>query len=173
MFTKDGEDDSRKRPTDPEDAKASHKPVSERWVSACDTCAQLYVDCQYDPAENWPATGSRLDFPSEMQSQSNEPYNVGYEPTTAPIWRREIAEALVKRFHGEAMTTKSTRALRNSNARFGRASTARPRSGISAVSSTGSSSTTNIDEVKQIIYGGVRNIPRVRRVSYDVKNAAI
>ena len=50
MFTKDGEDDSEKRPTDPEDAKHPYNRA-ERWVSACDTVAQLYVDVRYDPAK--------------------------------------------------------------------------------------------------------------------------
>ena len=51
MFTKDGEDDSEKRPTEPEDAKHPYNRA-ERWGSACDTVAQLYVDVRYDPAKD-------------------------------------------------------------------------------------------------------------------------
>lgn len=85
MFTKDGEDDSEKRPTDPEDAKHPYNRA-ERWVSACDTVAQLYVDVRYDPAKE--LAGDRFTFSFPVGSERNEPYNVGSNPTTAPIWRR-------------------------------------------------------------------------------------
>lgn len=74
MFTKDGEDDSEKRPTDPEDAKHPYNRA-ERWVSACDTVAQLYVDVRYDPAKE--LAGDRFTFSFPVGSERNEPYNVG------------------------------------------------------------------------------------------------
>ena len=78
------------RPTDPEDANHAYV-TANRWVSACDTIPQLYVNVRYDPTQ---ADGDCLTFP--------EPYKSAYEPYTdgamADIDKR-IAEALKKRFY--------------------------------------------------------------------------
>ena len=89
MFTKDGEDDSEKRPTDPEDAKHPYNRA-ERWVSACDTVAQLYVDVRYDPAKE--LAGDRFTFSFPVGSERNEPYNVGFEPYNGSDLEKKIAD---------------------------------------------------------------------------------
>ena len=75
-------------PTDPNDPNHPYNEASKRWVSACDSVAQLYVNYRYRPDETF-------DFP--------EPYVSGYEPykTDASLAEidRQIAEALVERFH--------------------------------------------------------------------------
>ena len=80
------------RPTDPEDKNHAYV-TANRWVSACDTIPQLYVNVRYDPTQ---ADGDCLTFP--------EPYKSAYEPYTdgamADIDKR-IAEALKKRFYPE------------------------------------------------------------------------
>ena len=85
MFTKDGEDDSEKRPTDPEDAKHPYNRA-ERWVSACDTVARSMSTCATTRPRNLPATGSPSRFPSAANATSR--ITSGSNPTTAPIWRR-------------------------------------------------------------------------------------
>ena len=63
---------------------------AERWVSACDTVAQLYVDVRYDPAKE--LAGDRFTFPFPYHV-GYEPYNVG-EPSVSDL-EKKIAEALV------------------------------------------------------------------------------
>lgn len=72
-------------PEDTSDPRHPYNPASKRWVSACDTVAQLYVNYRYDPKTD------RFDFP--------QPYNVGYAPYNDPELDKKISDALIKRFH--------------------------------------------------------------------------
>ena len=80
-------------PEDPEDPEHPYNETSKRWVSACDSIPQVYVNVRYNPAE----PRDQLSFPA--------PYHVGYEPYVSEASVRDIdmqiAEALKKRFHGE------------------------------------------------------------------------
>lgn len=76
-------------PTDPKDGKHPYK-IGQRWVSACDSVPQVYVNYRYRPEET-------LSFPA--------PYAAGREPylTEGSLAQlnRDIADALKKRFYGE------------------------------------------------------------------------
>lgn len=74
---------------------------AERWVSACDTVAQLMSNVKYDPAETGKGDKFSFDFSDAESKVSNKPYNAGFEPHNGPIWRKRFRGALVKRFHGE------------------------------------------------------------------------
>ena len=74
----------------PEDANHAYV-TANRWVSACDTIPQLYVNVRYDPTQ---ADGDCLTFP--------EPYKSAYEPYTDGAMadmNKRIAEVLKKRFY--------------------------------------------------------------------------
>lgn len=75
-------------PTDPLQDNHPYRPESKRWVSACDTVAQVYVNHRYDPTKT-----EYFTYP--------EPYDVGYAPYNDPQLDRKIAEVLAKRFHSE------------------------------------------------------------------------
>ena len=164
MFTKDGEDDSEKRPTDPEDEKHPYKRT-ERWVSACDTVAQLYVDVRYDPSKE--IAGDKFSFSFPVGTKRNEAYNVGFEPYNGSDLEKKIAEALVKRFHGEGDDYEAYKGVADLDAdSVGMEGTAK----IWYIGRflDGFIFDTNIDEVKQIIYGEVRETGSAH--SYDVQN---
>lgn len=76
-------------PAGPDDARHPYK-IAERWVSACDSVPQVYVDLHYLP-------GRELTFP-EVYAAGVEPYVS--EASMISIEAR-IAEALRKRFHGD------------------------------------------------------------------------
>ena len=86
--TKDAE--SIPLPTDPDDPDHPYN-VAEQWVSANDTIPQVYVNYRFNPAD--PQT--TLKFPN--------PYAVGFEPyvneSSMAVLETKINEALVKRFH--------------------------------------------------------------------------
>lgn len=139
IYSNDEEDaDAVALPTSTDD---EHHPyvTAQRWVSACDSVAQLYVNYRFDPSETFT-------YPA--------PYHVGVEPyadegSVASIDAR-IAAALQERFHADE-----------------------PYAGVAAlgadsVTLSGTASIwyigrfldgfifdTNIDEVKEIIYGEV------------------
>lgn len=128
-------------PTDPKDANHPYR-VAERWVSACDSLPQLYVDYRYTPAR-------QLVFP--------EPYAVGVEPyaseASMALVDQQINEALRKRF------------LDDDAADFPDAVTLDADSvGMEGKAKIwyitrfldGFILDTNIDEVKQIVYGEVK-----------------
>ena len=73
-------------PEDPEDPEHPYNETSKRWVSACDSIPQVYVNVRYNPAE----PRDQLSFPA--------PYHVGYEPYVSEASVRDIdmqiAEAL-------------------------------------------------------------------------------
>lgn len=76
-------------PTDPlNDPNHPYRTTSKRWVSACDTVAQLYVNHRYDPTKEECFTYS-------------EPYDVGYAPYNDPQLDKKIAKILADRFHSE------------------------------------------------------------------------
>ena len=135
------------------------------WVSACDTVAQLYVDVRYDPAKE--LAGDRFTFSFPVGSERNEPYNVGFEPYNGSDLEKKIAEALVKRFHGEGDDYEAYKGVADLDAdSVGMEGTAK----IWYIGRflDGFIFDTNIDEVKQIIYGEVRKTGSAH--SYDVQN---
>ena len=133
------------RPTDPEDANHAYV-TANRWVSACDTIPQLYVNVRYDPTQ----AADRLDYPA--------PYHSGYEPyvteESVKTIDEKIAEALKKRFYpddddkyegvvkldADSVTLEGTAKIWYIG-RF----------------LDGFIFDTNIDEVKKIIYGEVKS----------------
>lgn len=133
------------RPTDPEDENHAYV-TANRWVSACDTIPQLYVNVRYDPTQ---ADGDCLKFP--------KPYESTYEPYTSGAMAdidKKIAEALKKRFYpdeddkyegvvkldADSVTLEGTAEIWYIG-RF----------------LDGFIFDTNIDEVKKIIYGEVKS----------------
>lgn len=126
-------------PADPEDKNHPYN-VAERWTSICDTIPQLYVNLRYDPAQD------ELAFP--------EPYDVGLEPyNDFAGMEKRIREALVERFHpDEEEPYKGVKALTDSVKLDGTAK-------IWYVGRflDGFVFDTNIDEVKQIVYGEVKS----------------
>ena len=133
-------------PEDPEDPEHPYSETSKRWVSACDSIPQVYVNVRYNPAE----PGDQLSFPA--------PYHVGYEPYVSEASVRDIdmqiAEALKKRFHGEGDDYEKYEGVKTLEA--------------DSVTLEGTAKIwyigrfldgfifdTNIDEVKKIIYGEV------------------
>lgn len=128
-------------PTDPKDENHPYN-IKERWVSACDTVAQLYVNYRYNPAE----VEDRLSFP--------DAYNVGFEPYNGSDLEKKISEALVERFHPDkddpylgVVTLDADSVKLDGTAKIwyiGRFL-------------DGFIFDTNIDEVKKIIYGEVRS----------------
>ena len=153
MYTKDGEDGTEKRPTDPNDPKHPYNRV-ERWVSACDTVAQLYVNVKYDPAETLAGDKFTFDFADPENDVANKSYNVGYEPYNGSDLEKEISEALVKRFHGEGDDYKVYEGVdKLESDSVGLDGTAK----IWYIGRflDGFIFDTNIDEVKEIIYGEV------------------
>ncbi|MBQ1964326.1 MAG: hypothetical protein II358_02775, partial [Tidjanibacter sp.] len=153
-------------PTTLEDENHPYKNEN-RWVSACDTIAQLYVNYRFDPTNTPEEMIYDLDYNKKVSTVDNKypnygqlqygPYAVGVEPYTNEGSLREIntkiAEALKKRFHNDE-----------------------PYAGIEKLVADGADSVTlkgdvkiwyigrfldgfifdtNIDEVKQIIYGEV------------------
>lgn len=153
-------------PTTLEDENHPYKNEN-RWVSACDTIAQLYVNYRFDPTNTPEDMLYDLDYNKKVTTVDNKypnygqlqygPYAVGVEPYTNEGSLREIntkiAEALKKRFHNDE-----------------------PYVGVEKLVADGADSVTlkgdvkiwyigrfldgfifdtNIDEVKEIVYGEV------------------
>ncbi len=140
IFSKKDESKTSSSTTLPSDIKDPNHPynVKERWVSACDTVPQLYVNYRFDPKEI-------LSYP--------EPYNVGYEPyNNLAEMEKQISEALVKRFHTDAeVEYKNGKELDADSVKL---------DGTAKIWYIGRLLDgfifdTNIDEVKKIIYGEV------------------
>lgn len=153
IFSKsDDADKNDPLPTDPEDEKHPYN-IAERWVSACDTIAQLYVNYRYDPKTD------RLNFP--------EPYNVGFEPYNGSDLEQKIADALVERFHGEGDDYKAYEGVVKLD------SDSVKMEGTAKIwyiarFLDGFIFDTNIDEVKKIIYGEVQTAGSAK--SYTPEN---
>lgn len=154
MFTKDGEDGTEKRPTDPKDGKHPYNR-SERWVSACDTVAQLYVNVKYDPAKTVAGDQFGFNFTDAEHKVDNKAYNAGYEPYNMDdmsALEAKIAQALKDRFHGEGDDYKAYEGVdKLESDSVGLDGTAK----IWYIGRflDGFIFDTNIDEVKEIIYG--------------------
>lgn len=124
-----------KRPESADDADHPYN-IAERWVNACDTVPQVYVDYRYKP-------GDAIHYP--------EPYQSAYEPYVAfDKMEQDIAEALKERFASEDGTYPDVKELTDSVKLDGTAKIwyiCRFLDGFVV--------DTNIDEVKKIIYGEV------------------
>ncbi len=68
-----------------------YNPMTPRWVSACDSVAQLYVNYRYNPSST--EAGDRWTYPI--------PYKSNYAPYNDPDLQTKINEALKKRFDTE------------------------------------------------------------------------
>ncbi len=128
-------------PTSLDDPNHPYRPdFAKRWVSACDSVAQLYVNYRFDPKTD------RLHYPA--------PYYAGIEPypdaqSVTSIDER-IAEALVKRFHTDDPYVGIAELKADSVKLTGTAK-------IWYIGRflDGFIFDTNIDEVKEIVYGEV------------------
>lgn len=123
-----------KIPTDPTDPHHPYNPASERWVSASDTIPQLYVNYRFNPKTD------RFTFP--------KPYTSRYAPYNDLTLEQRISEALVKRFH-EKEEYKGVADLYADSVKL---------DGTAKIWYIGRFLDgfifdTNIDEVKEIIYG--------------------
>lgn len=147
-----------------------HHPYTtpNRWVSACDSIAQLYVNHRFDPTNNPEEMVYDLNFNRGVTTKNNRyprygeikygPYAVGIEPyanesSVAEI-NRQIAEALKKRFHEEEPYVGLDKLI-------GEADSVKL-SGTAKIWYIGRFLDgfifdTNIDEVKEIIYGEVKS----------------
>ncbi|MBR1994793.1 MAG: hypothetical protein IJ990_04565, partial [Alistipes sp.] len=141
--------------------------ASARWVSACDSVAQLYINYRFDPTNTPADMVYDLDFNKRVATKENRyprygelkygPYHVGIEPyanegSVASI-NAQIAEVLKKRFHEEEPYAGLDQLIADD---------------ADSVKLTGTAKIwyigrfldgfifdTNIDEVKEIIYGEV------------------
>lgn len=154
------------RPTTMEDEKHPHR-AANRWVSACDSIAQLYVNHRFDPINNPQEMQYDLHYNKRVTTLNNKyprygeieygPYHVGIEPyvnegSVASI-NAQIAEALKTRFHSDSGYAGVEQLVAD---------------GADSVQLSGEAKIwyigrfldgfifdTNIDEVKEIIYGEV------------------
>lgn len=121
--------------------------------------------CATTRPRNLPATGSPSRFPSAANATSR--ITSGFEPYNGSDLEKKIAEALVKRFHGEGDDYEAYKGVADLDAdSVGMEGTAK----IWYIGRflDGFIFDTNIDEVKQIIYGEVRKTGSAH--SYDVQN---
>ena len=178
IYTKTDEDGKNKQTTEVAEVEMAAIPTTmedenhpyltpARWVSACDSIAQLYANYRFDPTNNPQEMQHDLHFNRKVSTVDNKyprygeinygPYQVGIAPyqnegSVAEI-NQQIAEALKKRFHEEE-----------------------PYVGVEQLVADGADSVkldgkakiwyigrfldgfifdTNIDEVKEIVYGEV------------------
>ncbi len=153
-------------PTTMEDENHPYKSAN-RWVSACDSIAQLYVNYRFDPTNTPQEMQHDLHFNRKVTTIDNKyprygeitygPYHVGIAPYTnegsvAEI-NQQIAEVLKKRFHDETPYVGVEQLVAD---------------GADSVKLTGEAKIwyigrfldgfifdTNIDEVKEIVFGEV------------------
>ena len=159
LYTEDGtEPNSSKLPTGYDDANHPYKLHEQgyRWVSACDTVAQVYVDVRYDPTQA--ANNLKFDFPVKDEKENplwdNHSYNVGFEPYNGSDLEMRIAEALKERFHADGEYKHPGLEDRNADS-VGMDGEAKI--WYIARFLDGFIFDTNIDEVKEIIYGTVES----------------
>ena len=157
LYTKEGDEEgSSKIPTGYDDANHPYnlREHGYRWVSACDTVAQVYVNMCYDPTKTEEAL--KFDFPVMDEKNNllweNDPYNVHFEPYNGSDLEARISEALKKRFHADEDYKHPGLADRNADS-VGMDGEAK----IWYIGRflDGFIFDTNIDEVKEIIYGEV------------------
>lgn len=153
-------------PTTMEDENHPHLNAN-RWVSACDTIAQLYVNHRFDPTNKAEEMIYDLDFNRKVSTVDNKypdygqikygPYVAGMEPyvsegSVSEI-NRKIAEALKKRFHEEEPYVGVEQLVADGADSVGLSGKAK----IWYIGRflDGFVFDTNIDEVKEIIYGEI------------------
>ena len=157
VYSKDEEDEE--AVAWPETTDDPHHPyiTEQRWVSACDSVAQLYVNYRFNPFED-----DALTYP--------EPYAVGVEPYTdaesVTSIDVRIAEALKKRFHSDEEYV-GVEALEADSVKL---------NGTAKIWYIGRFLDgfifdTNIDEVKEIIYGEVKSAGSA--LSYTPENGGL
>lgn len=161
VYSKEADDKTGavERPTDPKHPNHAYY-TARRWVSACDTIPQLYVNVRYDPT----AVSDRLNYPA--------PYHTGYEPYTSEASVKkideDIAEALKERFYpGEEDKYEGVELLAADSVTL---------EGTAKIWYIGRFLDgfifdTNIDEVKKIIYGEVKSAGKV--LSYTPKEGGM
>lgn len=146
----------------------NHPHVTEnRWVSACDSIAQLYVNHRFDPTNNAQEMVYDLNYNQKVSTIDNKyprygeieygPYYAGVEPyvdqTSLKSINEQIAAALKERFHSEKPYVGVEQLVAD---------------GADSVTLSGNAKIwyigrfmdgfifdTNIDEVKEIIYGEI------------------
>ena len=155
LYTKEGDEEgSSKIPAGYDDENHPYKLREKgyRWVSACDSVAQVYVDVCYDPTK----ASDYLNFNFPVRSEKNEllwdnkAYDVGFEPYNGSDLEARISEALKKRFHADEEYKHPGLESRDADS-----------VGMDGESKIwyiarmldGFIYDTNIDEVKEIIYG--------------------
>ena len=106
LYTEEGDEPgSSKIPTSYDDEHHPYKLREDgyRWVSVCDTVAQVYVDLCYDPMQ----ASENLNFDFAVKDEEdaylwqNRPYNVGFAPYDGSDLETKIAEVLKERFHAD------------------------------------------------------------------------
>lgn len=134
---KAGDTGSTEMPTDPDDGKHPYNNAN-RWVSACDTIAQVYVNFRFDPRTD------RLSFTDSYKSK--------LPPYSCSDLEARISQALVERFHPDGEDPyEGVKALEADSVKL---------DGTAKIWYIGRLADgfifdTNIDEVKEIIYGKV------------------
>ena len=145
VYNKDEKDpDTKPLPEDPKDPEHPYN-IAERWVSVNDSIPQVYVNYRYDPARD------RIAYP-KAYNPAGTPAGNPYKDFAA--MEEEIHQALVKRFHAdgeepyegvEVLDADTVKLSGTANiwyiTRF----------------LDGFIIDTNIDEVKQIAFGGVKS----------------
>ena len=110
LYTEEGDEaGSSKIPTGYDDENHPYKLRGKgyRWVSACDTLAQVYVDLLFDPTKTDAVDNDYLQFEfpihdEEGNSLGQSPrYEVGFAPYDGSNLEQQIAEALKERFHAD------------------------------------------------------------------------
>ncbi len=153
-------------PTTMEDTNHPHLNEN-RWVSACDTIAQLYVNHRFDPTTTPEEMIYDLDFNQKVSTVDNKyptygqvkygPYVAGMEPYVSEgsvsELNRKIAEALKERFHSDEPYAGVEELVKEGADSVGLSGKAK----IWYIGRflDGFIFDTNIDEVKEIIYGEV------------------
>ncbi len=132
IYTK--EEDGVDIPTDPNDIHHPYNPQSKRWVSASDTIAQVYINHRYDPRTD------RFNYPNR--------YNVGLEPYNGEDLDQKIADVLMKRFHKDSVYIGADKLKADTVKLDGTA-----KIWYIGRFTDGFIFDTNIDEVKELIYG--------------------
>lgn len=141
VYNKSEEDpDTEPLPSDPKDENHPYN-VDARWVSVNDTIPQVYVNYRFDP------TKEKITFPT--------PYASPYEPyNNFPKVEEEIRKALAERFHpDEEDPYKGVVALEADSVKLDGTA----KIWYIARFLDGFIIDTNIDEVKQIVYGEVKS----------------
>lgn len=172
LYTEEGDEaGSSKLPENYDDENHPYKLRDKgyRWVSVTDSIAQVYVDLCYDPTKA--ADNLTFDFPVKSEEgtllRENKRYNVGYEPYNGSDLEAKIAEVLKERFHADSEEGYKHPGLADRDAdSVGMGGTAK----IWYISRLldGFIVDTNIDEVKELIYGEVAS--EGSALSYTAEN---